>query len=92
MDSFLEVIIASTYNDGSYSWYPSSDDTYSGNDYQIRLSDYHNNSIYTLSDYFTITITPASNNNLAIPGYSFLILLLSSFAVIGLIIIKKFKK
>jgi len=90
MDSFLEVIIASTYNDGSYYWYLSSDDTYSGNDYQIRLSDYHNNSIYTFSDYFTITITPTDNTPFAIPGYQFLVLFLSSFAMISLIIVKKF--
>ena len=92
LDSFLEVIIASTYNDGSYSWYLSSDDTYSGNDYQIRISDYINNSIYTFSDYFTITITPTDDTPFAIPGYSFITLVLSSFAVMGLIIAKKFKK
>lgn len=94
MDSFLEVIIASTYNDGTYSWYLSSDDIYSGNDYQVRLSDYHNNSIDIFSDYFTITITitPTDNTPFAIPGYQFLVLFLSSFAVIGVIILKKFKK
>jgi len=72
---------------------------HSQNNYQIEIpesvafdSKYYNNSIYIFSEYFTIIITPTDNTPFAIPGYQFLVLFLSSFAVIGLIIIKKFRK
>ena len=53
---FLETISYYENNDGTYSWYLSSSDTYDGNNYRIRISDYHDASIYDYSDYFTIEI------------------------------------
>jgi len=54
---FLETIDSCEYNDGSYSWYLSTSDTYSeGSYYQIKISDYYDDSIYVFSDYFTIEI------------------------------------
>ena len=56
-NSFLDVIDSQAYDDGSYSWYLSTSDTYTeGSYYQIRISDYYDDTIYDFSDYFTIEI------------------------------------
>jgi len=77
VSSFVEIISSKTENDGYYSWYINSNHIYNGDYYQIKVSNYHNNSIYDLSDYFTIecelktiTITnPTSIDTFGIPYY-----------------------
>ena len=51
---FLETIISTTNNDGSYSWYIYDDEYTDNSDYQIKISDYDDNSIYDYSNYFII--------------------------------------
>lgn len=52
----LETLTTYTDNDGYYDWYLSSYDTYEGNYYRIKISDYDDDSIYIFSDYFAIEI------------------------------------
>ncbi len=51
---FLEMISGYVSNDGSYEWYIYTDNYVDGSYYQIRISDYYDNSIYDYSSYFTI--------------------------------------
>ncbi len=51
---FLETLSSGTDNDGSYSWYIYSDEYTDGSNYQIRISDYYDDTTYDYSDYFTI--------------------------------------
>jgi len=51
---FLETITSWTYNDGSYSWFIYSDEYTDDWNYQIKISNYDDNSIYDYSSYFTI--------------------------------------
>jgi len=51
--AFLESIVT-VGNGGFYSWYIYNDEYEEDSDYQIRISDSYDSSIYDLSDYFTI--------------------------------------
>ncbi|MFW9971914.1 MAG: hypothetical protein ACFFDF_17125 [Candidatus Odinarchaeota archaeon] len=87
-NSFLEVIESWENNDGSYSWYLSSSDTYDGSNYRIRISDYYDDSVYAFSDYFTISITPESTNGIYIAPliWSLIIIIPSVCTAIGVVI------
>ncbi len=45
-----------TDNDGSYSWYIYTDEYVDDSYYQIRISNYYDNSIYDFSSYFTMEV------------------------------------
>ena len=51
---YLETITSGANNDGSYTWYISSDDYIDSSYYKIKITDYDDNSIYDYSDYFSI--------------------------------------
>ena len=88
-NSFLEVIKSSTYNDGYYAWYFSSNDVYSeGQYYQIRISDYEDDSIYVFSSSFSIVIEPESTGNSLNNIILFVIIPIAIVIVIGIIILK----
>lgn len=91
-NSFLEVIESSTYNDGSYAWYLSSNDVYSeGQYYQVRVSDYYDDSICIFSDSFSIEIEPESTGNFLNNIFLFVLFVIIPIAiviVIGIIILK----
>ncbi len=53
---FLEMISGYVSNDGSYEWYIYTDDYVDGSYYQIRISNYYDNSIYDYSSYFTMEV------------------------------------
>ncbi len=84
---FSEVIDTMEYNDGSYSWYLSSSDTYDGSNYRIKLSDYYDDSIYTFSDYFTIEIEPLSNSDNSGVQLFWWLLIFSSIGVASVVAI-----
>jgi len=53
--SFVEDITATyTENDGEYDFHVYSYKNYSGTDYQIKITDYDDTSVYAYSDYFSI--------------------------------------
>jgi len=85
-DSFLVVVYPAEYNDGSYYWYLSSSDTYTeGSYYQIKISDYYDNSIYDYSDYFTIEIIEDDNIK-PIPWYVLLGITMTFMFAIAIIV------
>lgn len=89
---FLEIIDSYEYNDGSYNWYLSTNDIYSeGSYYQIKISDYNDNSIYDFSNYFTIEIDEDYDDSFtpAGPGISLLAWLLFIIlpAIAGVVVI-----
>ena len=51
---YLETLSLQTINNGGYSWYIYDDEYIDGSNYQIRILDYNDNSIYDYSEYFTI--------------------------------------
>ena len=68
-----------TDNDGSYSWYIYSDEYTDGSNYQIRISDYYDDTIYYYSDYFaikcetkTLTITSPMSPDIFLSGYNYI--------------------
>lgn len=95
-NSFLEVIESSTFNDGSYAWYLSSNDIYSmGQSYQIRISDYDDDSIYVFSDSFSITIEPEPESfiiNRFLEVVIILVVIIAVIVIVVVIIVKKSKK
>lgn len=86
-NTFLEVIETWEYNDGSYSWYLSSSDTYDGSNYRIRLSDYYDDSIYVFSDYFTIEIDPRDYDTADTPNYFWNILVFIVIPIVAIILV-----
>ncbi|MFX1418820.1 MAG: CARDB domain-containing protein [Promethearchaeota archaeon] len=87
-DAFVMEITGGTLNDGLYSWtIPSTLD--SSTQYQIKISDLIDPSVYDFSDYFEIN-TPASGPEI-IPGYN-LFVLIGLIGVISVIIVKNRKK
>jgi len=99
--SFLEVIELKESNYfSSYDWYLSSSDTHSeGSYYQIKISDYYDNSIYDYCDYFTIEIdedyvdpyksTEPDNNFL---GWFIIILTAITVVVVVAVLVRKHKR
>ncbi len=51
---FLETINSGTFNDGSYSWYIYGDEYIDDDWYQIKISNFYDNSVYDYTGYFTI--------------------------------------
>jgi len=85
--SFSEVITEMTHNDGSFAWCLSSGDIYDGSNYRIRISDYYDNSIYTFSDYFTIEIEQGDSDDVFIPIFLTVLLLLIIPAVLTIAVV-----
>jgi len=88
-DTFALEIIASTPNDGDYSWTLPSDLDLSTL-YQIKLTDVSNALIYDFSDYFEVTV-PGVGGPQGIPGYNLVIFIASFVGVSILLLKKKFK-
>lgn len=95
---FLETIDFKEYNDGTYSWYIYDDDYTDGSNYQIRVSDYNDDSVYDYSSYFTIECETIPDDNPAIEKLFWWILIISvisiitSAIIIPIVIIQKRKK
>ena len=51
---FLETIAIGSINDGSHLWYIDDEEYVDSSNYQIKISNYDDNSIYDYSSYFTI--------------------------------------
>jgi len=100
--SFLEVIESKESNYySSYDWYLSSSDIYSeGSYYQIKISDYYDNSIYDFSDYFSIEIdedytdshTPAGPEITFLAWLLFIILPAIAVIVVIVVLVRKHKR
>jgi len=88
-DTFVLEIIASTPNDGDYSWTLPSDLDPSTL-YQIKITDSSNALIYDFSDYFEVTV-PSSGGSPGIPGYNLVIFIASLVGVSILLLKKKLK-
>jgi len=86
--TFVLELIASTPNDGSYSWSIPANLT-SSTLYQVKISDASNPLVYDYSDDFEI-FAPAVGGG--IPSYNIAILILSIAAVSTILLKKKFKK
>lgn len=83
-------------SESSYTSYDFSDMVYGVKFYKIRASDtMEQPNLCEWSDILQISYPSPDNggpsNNGVIPGYQFIILFLSSFTVIGVIIVKKLK-
>ncbi len=85
-DVFVTEITPNTPNDGAYSWAVSLVLNGSGQ-YQIKITDASDPSVYDFSDYFEIT-SPASTEPPEIPGYN-LYILIGIISVISVILVKK---
>ncbi len=77
--AYIETLSYYTDNDGSVSWYIYDDEYTDGSYYQIKISDYDDDSIYDYSDYFTIeteiktiTITSPISTDTFSPGYNYI--------------------
>ena len=85
---FLETITSWTYNDGSHSWYIYDDDYTDDSDYQIKISDWVDDSIYDYSDYFTIECEIDDPYEPYLPtDYSYIVRNIFFFVIIPVIII-----
>jgi hypothetical protein len=89
-DTFVLEIIASTTNDGDYSWLTPSDLDPSTL-YQIKITDSSNALIYDFSVYFEITIPSNGGSPPGIPGYNLVIFIASLVGVSILLLKKKLK-
>ena len=84
---FLETISHGTPNSGSYSWYIYDNDDYiDDSDYQIKISDWVDDSIYDYSDYFTIE-EPDPYDPYEPTDYSYIVRNIFFFVIIPTIII-----
>ena len=86
-DVFELEIIPSTPNDGEFSWtIPSGFNN--STQYQIKLTDVSNSSIYDYSEYFEIFTSPSPNTQTEIPGYNLILLFSTSLiGVCGIVIL-----
>ena len=85
-DILVMVITANTVNDGTFNWTISSE-LVDPDQYQIKITDVSDPTIYDFSDYFEIT-SPASTEPPEIPGYN-LYILIGIISVISVILVKK---
>ena len=88
-DVFVMEIISSTANDGEVSWVVSSE-LVSSDDYQIKIIDVSDASIFAYSDYFEIENTSTTEPP-GIPGYNVLLLIATLGSIMALIIKKRSK-
>ena len=92
-NSLFELEInSSTPNDGIYFW-SIPDGLENSTQYQIKITDVSNSSIYDYSDPFEIYDTPTLSDQDDIPGYDLLILFFASIVIIiGVIVLLSKKK
>ncbi len=91
-DIFELEIISTTPNEGNFSWIiPAGLEN--STQYQIKITDVSNSSIYDFSDLFEIYETPTLSDQDDIPGYDLLILFFGSIVIIiGVIVLLSKKK
>lgn len=96
--SFIEdITYTSTANDGEHEFYVSSPESYEGEDYRIKITDYDDSRVYDYSDYFSINEIPEPleveeiQKWVAISGYN-LIIVVCAIIWISLILIKRLKQ
>ncbi|MHA1671709.1 MAG: GPI anchored serine-threonine rich family protein [Promethearchaeota archaeon] len=85
-DVFVMEITSSTINNGEYYWVVFSE-LASSNQYQIKIIDVSDASIFAYSDYFEIENTSTTESP-AIPGYNVLFLIAILGSIIALILKK----
>jgi len=88
--NFLETIDSYDYNDGSYSWYIYSDDYTDSSDYQIKIRDYDDGSVYDYSDWFDIdceTELPPPPPPPLSPPPPYLLINIVAFSIIAMAIV-----
>ena len=82
-NAYLETIISSTTNDGSYIWEKETDEYEYGLNYQIKISDSDDNTVYDYSDYFTLD---AVRHGYSSDPSFYMILNTTIIVVIGLVV------
>jgi len=88
-DVFVMEIISSTANDGEVYWVVPSE-LVSADDYQIKIIDVSNASIFTYSEYFEIENTSPTEPP-GIPGYNVIFLIAALGSTMALILKKYYK-
>lgn len=96
---FLKTISSTTYNDGSYDWYIYIYDDYTDSSYyQIKITDYYDDSIYDYSNYFSIEIEseepdPYKQSQLFLISLFWIILILTGIGLfVAGILVRKHKR
>ena len=76
-----------TDNDGSYSWYIYDDEYTDGSNYQIKISDYYDNSIYDFSNYFTMEVEDIPDEDPYIPDKDKQVIINILPIIIGIVLV-----